>query len=71
MPPHNQCRISFRPIGLRSLEYFAVDNDWITNFPAGVTKDAQLESLKTYADYASKIWAAVLAAVLFLYRPFG
>jgi hypothetical protein len=29
-------------------------------------KDAFVKSIKDYADYASKIWAAVLAAVLFL-----
>lgn len=30
-------------------------------------RDAFVKSIKDYADYASKIWAAVLAAVLFLY----
>jgi hypothetical protein len=47
-------------------EYWLVDHDWITSLPGA--KDAMLESVKTYADYASKIWAAVLAAVLFLVK---
>ena len=48
------------------LEYFMLDHDWISmHDPAG--KDAFLKSVKDYADYASKVWAAVLAAVLFLY----
>ena len=50
------------------LEYFALDRGWVkvpVSDPAG--KDAFLKSIKDYADYASKIWAAVLAAVLFLY----
>jgi hypothetical protein len=45
-------------------EYYAVDHDAFTELP--VAKDAMLESVKAYADYASKIWAAVLASVLFL-----
>jgi hypothetical protein len=48
------------------LEYYAVDHDWFTVLP--MPKDALLESVKTYADYASKIWAAVLAAVLVLVK---
>ena len=36
-------------------------------YPDPTSKDAFLKSIKDYADYASKIWAAVLAAVLFLY----
>jgi Mn2+/Fe2+ NRAMP family transporter len=46
------------------LEYWLIDLDFI--IPAGVKKET-LETCKSYADYASKIWAAVLAAVLFLY----
>lgn len=49
------------------LEYWWIDNKKITGLPQDVTT----ESVKAYADYASKIWAAVLAAVLFLYRPLG
>ena len=50
------------------LEYWCIDRGWITIAPGdGVDRD----NVKAYADYASKIWAAVLAAVLFLYRPLG
>ena len=48
------------------LEYFALDRGWV-KVPDPAAKDAFLKSIKDYADYASKIWAAVLAAVLFLY----
>jgi len=48
------------------LEYFMLDRGWI-KVPDAASKDAFLKSIKDYADYASKIWAAVLAAVLFLY----
>ena len=48
------------------LEYFMLDRGWI-KVPDPAGKDAFLKSIKDYADYASKIWAAVLAAVLFLY----
>jgi hypothetical protein len=47
-------------------EYYAVDHDCLTNLPA--EKHELLDSVKTYADYASKIWAAVLGAILFLVR---
>jgi hypothetical protein len=47
-------------------EYYAVDHDWLTSLPG--PKAEMLESIKTYADYASKIWAAVLAAILFLVK---
>ena len=40
------------------LEYFAVASDSITGLPA---KDHS-EKVKAYADFASKIWAAVLLA---------
>jgi len=48
------------------VEYYAVDHDWIVNLPG--TKDALLHSVTTYADYASKIWAAVVATILFLVK---
>jgi hypothetical protein len=48
------------------LEYFMLDRGWISVPDLG-SNDAFLKSIKDYADYASKIWAAVLAAVLFLY----
>ena len=47
-------------------EYYAVDHEWLTDPPD--PKNVLLESVKSYADYASKIWAAVLAAVLFLVK---
>lgn len=48
------------------LEYFMLDRGWVP-VPDVAGKDAFLKSIKDYADYASKSWAAVLAAVLFLY----
>lgn len=48
------------------LEYYGIDHNWLSNLP--VAKDVELASVKDYADYASKIWAAVLASVLFLVR---
>jgi hypothetical protein len=48
------------------LEHFMLDRGWISVPDLG-SNDAFLKSIKDYADYASKIWAAVLAAVLFLY----
>jgi hypothetical protein len=47
-------------------EYYGFDHDWLPNPPS--PKSEILESVKTYADYASKIWAAVLAAILFLVK---
>lgn len=47
-------------------EYYAADHGWLTYLPG--PKAEVLESVKTYADYASKIWAAVLAAILFLVK---
>ena len=46
------------------LEYFAVANDCIAGFPGGCEKN--LKSVKDHADYASKIWAGVLALLLAL-----
>jgi hypothetical protein len=48
------------------LEYYGIDNGFVSNLP--LPKDAELASIKDYADYASKIWAAVLASVLFLVK---
>jgi hypothetical protein len=47
------------------IEYYAIDLDWIA-LPTDQDKKDYLASVKTYADYSSKIWAAVLAAVLYL-----
>ena len=41
--------------------------DSATNQP--VAKERFLKSLKDYADYATKIWAAILAVLLFLSAP--
>lgn len=48
-------------------EYYMVDHDWIRNLPMTDPggREAVLASVKTYADYASKVWAAVAVAVLF------
>jgi hypothetical protein len=48
-------------------EYYAIDHGCISAI-TGMTKEDTLGSVKDYADYASKIWAAVLAAILFLYN---
>ena len=63
------CEIVFWALGPPRwffLEYFMLDRGLI-KVPDPAGKDAFLKSIKDYADYASKIWAAVLAAVLFLY----
>jgi hypothetical protein len=52
------------------LEYWMVDRGWIT-LSSGDDKGAFLASLKTYADQAGKIWAAVLAVILLLYPRGG
>jgi hypothetical protein len=59
------------------VEYFAVASDRITNLPANqaaaadqaaaaneTAKAKYLKTIKDYADYASKIWAGVLALLL-------
>jgi hypothetical protein len=48
------------------LEYFAFDKERST-MAEGMAKKEFLEHAKTYGDYASKIWAAVLAVATFLY----
>ena len=40
------------------IEYQAVDNDCISDFPK---TEANLKTVKDYAEYASKVWAGVLA----------
>ena len=45
-------------------EYFSYDNGWVTGVPGGLSK--RLAQIKSYADYASKIWAAVVAMLLIL-----
>jgi hypothetical protein len=50
-------------------EYLLLENGYIS-LPHGATKTDFLKGGKDYADYASKIWAGVLAAVLFLYSRY-
>jgi hypothetical protein len=50
-------------------EYWMIDHKWIL-VPSG-QEQIYLSSVKTYSDYASKIWAAVLAIVVFLYPKLG
>jgi len=40
------------------IEYFAVESNCIAGLPKSA---ANLKTIKDYADYASKIWAGVLA----------
>jgi len=47
------------------VEYFAVQSDWIGGLP-WLDKEEYLKTIKDYADYASKIWAGVLALLLAL-----
>jgi hypothetical protein len=47
-------------------EYTFTDWGWIAT-KEGVSKDVALVRQKIYADYASKIWAAVLAVSTFLF----
>jgi len=49
------------------VEYLCLDSGWIGLPATSPDKAEALQSTRTYADYASKIWAAVLAAVLFLF----
>jgi hypothetical protein len=47
------------------VEYFAVASDWICGLPQDKTEKMEyLKTIKDYADYASKIWAGVLALLL-------
>jgi hypothetical protein len=46
------------------VEYFAVASDWIHVPPAN--REEYVKTIKDYADYASKIWAGVLALLLAL-----
>jgi len=49
------------------VEYFAVESGWISGLPENKTDKAEyLKTIKDYADYASKIWAGVLALLLAL-----
>lgn len=45
------------------VEYYAFDCEAIAP-PPGRTREAHLEGLRTYADYSSKIWAALAALLL-------
>jgi hypothetical protein len=46
------------------VEYFAVESKWIDGLPDNI--EPNLKTIKDYADYASKIWAGVLALLLAL-----
>ncbi|WP_411725463.1 hypothetical protein [Methyloglobulus sp.] len=48
------------------VEYYLMDNGTII-LPPGEKKDKFLAEAKNYADTASKIWAAVLAVLVFMY----
>ena len=48
-------------------EYYWMDKGYISP-PKNVSKSEFLESAKHYMAGASKVWAGVLAAVLFLYK---
>jgi hypothetical protein len=45
------------------VEYFAVANNCITGFQG---TDENLKKIKDYADYASKVWAALVAVLIAL-----
>lgn len=49
------------------IEYWALDHGYIA-LPPGENKETFLKSIKDYADYASKIWAAVLAILILLFE---
>ena len=46
-------------------EYYAIDRRWMTH--SSIETSDLLSSVKDYADYSSKIWAAVLAVVALLF----
>lgn len=48
------------------IEYFLIDHGFITP-PNGKNKEQFLEATKNYAGTASKIWAAVLGVLTFMY----
>jgi hypothetical protein len=48
-------------------EYWALDQGCIAQ-PTGEDKETFLKSTKDYADYASKIWAAVVAILILLFE---
>jgi len=54
-------------------EYWIFDNEKLINRPLDnstnqpVAKEKFLKSLKDYADYASKIWGAILVVLTFLF----
>ena len=51
-------------------EYYALDQEFVQGDP-DLSKREMLESAKNYAEYASKVWGAVLAAVLLLFQRLG
>jgi hypothetical protein len=52
------------PPGWFFLEYYALDSDAVVPPPYEGDKDKHLEKVRVYADYASKIWAALSALLI-------
>jgi hypothetical protein len=46
------------------IAYFAVESRWISGLPDNI--ENKLKTIRDYADYASKIWAGVLALLVAL-----
>jgi hypothetical protein len=67
---YHSWEIVFWTLGAATLvfgEYWLIDHGYI-EIPQGQDKKEEyLKSTKIYADYASKIWAAVLAVATFLF----
>jgi hypothetical protein len=49
-------------------EYWLLEHGILFDRPPNEDKETFLKSIKDYADYASKIWAAVLAILILLYE---
>jgi len=51
------------------LEYWSIDNGKliIQGYEEEAKKKLLLQSIRNYSDFAGKIWAAVLATIIFLY----
>jgi hypothetical protein len=50
------------------LEYWLLEHGKHVRRPPSEHKETFLSTIKDYADYASKIWAAVLAILIFMYE---
>jgi len=49
-------------------EYWLLEHGEHVERPASEHKEAFLRTIRDYADYASKIWAAVLAILIFIFE---